>query len=45
MLTERGGSGDIERARELLTDARARAAENGYADVERRANETLNSLD
>jgi tetratricopeptide (TPR) repeat protein len=44
MLTERGGSGDIERARELLTDARARAAENGYADVERRANEILNSL-
>jgi hypothetical protein len=44
MLAERRVSGDIERARELLSDARARAAENGYAAIERRANKTLNRL-
>ena len=44
MLTERNAPGDIERARELLTEARTVASANGYANVERRAAEALRHL-
>jgi class 3 adenylate cyclase len=45
MLAERRGPGDAEKARGLLTKARAAAADNGYANVERRAAEALRRLD
>jgi class 3 adenylate cyclase/tetratricopeptide (TPR) repeat protein len=45
MLTERKASGDIEMARDHLTKAYTVAAANGYANVERRATETLRLLD
>lgn len=45
MLAERGASGDVENARELLATACSSAAANGYANVERRATEALQRLD
>jgi hypothetical protein len=36
---------NIERARELLTDAHAVAAAHGYANVERRATQALEGLE
>ncbi len=45
MLLERRASGDAERARSLLTRARATAAAHGYAAVERRADKALHTLD
>ena len=44
MLAERGAPGDIETARELLTNARTAAAARGYANVERRVAEALQDL-
>ena len=44
MLAERGAPGDIETARELLTNARTAAATRGYANVERRAAQALQDL-
>jgi class 3 adenylate cyclase/tetratricopeptide (TPR) repeat protein len=44
MLAERGAPGDVDRARELLTDARKAGTTNGYTYVERRAAETLPRL-
>jgi class 3 adenylate cyclase/tetratricopeptide (TPR) repeat protein len=44
MLCRRGGPGDAQRARTLLEAARASAAVNGYAMVERRANADLEKL-
>jgi class 3 adenylate cyclase/tetratricopeptide (TPR) repeat protein len=44
MLAERNAPGDIEKARDLLTQAHAAAAANGYANVERRTAETLQHL-
>jgi hypothetical protein len=41
MLAERNASGDFDRARELLADAREAGTINGYTYVERRAAETL----
>jgi hypothetical protein len=45
MLAERGAPGDIEKARELLTDAHAVVAAHGYATVERRATQALEGLE
>jgi tetratricopeptide (TPR) repeat protein len=45
MLAERDAPGDIEKARELLTQAHTAAAANGYANVERRAAQALQPLD
>jgi DNA-binding SARP family transcriptional activator len=45
MLADRMAPGDIERARELLTEAHSIAATNGYANVERRATAALQLLD
>ena len=45
MLAERGAPGDIEQARDLLTQAHSAAAAHGYANVERRAAEALQQLD
>lgn len=45
MRAERNAPDDAERARELLTEARTVGAANGYADVERRANDVLRSLE
>ena len=44
MLAERNGSGDPEKARELLTKARTIAAANKYGIVEGRAIEALSRL-
>ncbi len=45
MLGTRNGPGDADRARVLLEQARAIAATNDYAMVERRATEELSKLD
>ncbi|MGP0030588.1 MAG: ATP-binding protein [Acidimicrobiales bacterium] len=45
MLLERRGSGDLERARELLTRAQAAATTHGYGTVARRAASALADLD
>jgi class 3 adenylate cyclase/tetratricopeptide (TPR) repeat protein len=45
MLAERRAPGDIEKARNLLTNAHTAAAAHGYARVERRAAEALQHLD
>jgi class 3 adenylate cyclase len=45
MLAERGGPGDIQKARGLLTKAHSSAATNGYGTVERRAATALQLLD
>ncbi len=44
MLQEQGGSGGVERARDLLDTARKIAVDRGYALVERRADEELSKL-
>ncbi len=44
MLSARGGSGDLERARDLLTRAHAAAVAHGYASVARRATAALSEL-
>ena len=44
MLIARGESGDLDRARELLTQVRATAATHGYAGVERRALAVLSTF-
>jgi tetratricopeptide (TPR) repeat protein len=44
MLRVRNGSGDTDRARELLEQARESAAARGYAIVERQANAELSKL-
>jgi hypothetical protein len=44
MFVERNAPGDVERARELLTNARTTAAAHGYANVERRASEALQGM-
>ncbi len=44
ILRARGGSGDVERARDLLDKARTMAVDRGYALVERRAAEELSKL-
>ncbi len=44
MLRKRGGPGDAERARTLLTESRDIAAARGYASVERRATAELANL-
>jgi len=45
MLAERNASGDIDKARDLLTEARNIAATYGYANVERRAAQSLQHVD
>jgi hypothetical protein len=45
MLAQRGGPGDIQKARNLLTKAHSSAATNGYGTVERRAATALHLLD
>jgi hypothetical protein len=45
MLAERGAPGDAEKARDLLMRAHTTAADNGYANVERRAAAALQHLD
>jgi class 3 adenylate cyclase/tetratricopeptide (TPR) repeat protein len=45
MLAERGGPGDAERGRALLSQAHAVAGTNGYGNVERRAAAALQVLD
>jgi class 3 adenylate cyclase len=45
MLLQRQAPGDSDRARDLLVKARTAAAENGYANVERRATEALHLVD
>jgi hypothetical protein len=45
MFAERNAPGDLERARELLTNAQTTAAADGYANGERRAAEALQHLD
>jgi hypothetical protein len=44
MLVERNAPGDIQKARELFTDARTPAKEHGYANIERRATQALRDL-
>jgi class 3 adenylate cyclase len=44
MLAQRGGPGDVQKARELLTKARSSAAANGYGTVEQRAATALTCL-
>ncbi len=44
MLSARGGPGDLERARDLLTRAHAAAVSRGYASVARRATAALSEL-
>jgi class 3 adenylate cyclase/tetratricopeptide (TPR) repeat protein len=44
MLAERNAPGDIEKARDLLSQANASSASNGYANVERRAAVALHGL-
>ena len=44
MLRTRGGPGDADRARALLTQARNSAATQGYASVERRSTAALSEL-
>jgi class 3 adenylate cyclase/tetratricopeptide (TPR) repeat protein len=44
MLSTRGAPGDAETARDLLTKARATAAEHGYGNLERRAAAALQDL-
>ncbi len=44
-LAERNASGDIQKAREFLTNAHAAAATLAYANVERRASQALERLD
>jgi class 3 adenylate cyclase/tetratricopeptide (TPR) repeat protein len=44
MLVERSATGDIEKARELLTRAQTVAASQGYANVQRRAAQALQDL-
>ena len=44
MLLERGGRGDSEKGRDLLTKAHFVAAANGYGNVERRAAAALQGL-
>jgi class 3 adenylate cyclase/tetratricopeptide (TPR) repeat protein len=44
MLVARGGPGDADKARDLLTRAREVAIANGYAVVERRAGRALHDL-
>jgi class 3 adenylate cyclase len=44
MLTHRNAPGDAERARDLLSLAHRAATENGFGNVERSANEALQSL-
>ena len=45
MHAERDASGDVERARDLLTAARTIATDHGYGNVERRAVAALQDLD
>jgi tetratricopeptide (TPR) repeat protein len=45
MLAERNAPGDVENARELLTEAHAMATAQGYANVQRRAATTLQELE
>jgi hypothetical protein len=45
MFLDRHGPGDDQRARELLTTARAIAEGNGYGNVARRAVAALRRLD
>ena len=45
MLAERVGSGDIQKARDLLTKAHSYATTNRYATIERRAATALHLLD
>jgi class 3 adenylate cyclase/tetratricopeptide (TPR) repeat protein len=45
MLAQRDAPGDAARARDLLERARTAAADNGYANVERRATRALEHLD
>jgi len=44
MLAERNAPGDLDRARDLLTNAQAVSAANGYANIERRATEALQRI-
>ena len=44
MLSARGGPGDLERARDLLTQAQDTAVHRGYASVARRASVALSDL-
>jgi ATP/maltotriose-dependent transcriptional regulator MalT len=44
MLQERGLPGDVDRAQDLLADALASAAGNGYKRVERHAAEALRAF-
>ena len=44
MLLARGGSGDVERARDLLDSARMIALDHGYGLVGRRAAEEMSNL-
>jgi class 3 adenylate cyclase len=45
MLAKRRASGDVERARDLLTKAHTAAVAHGYGTVERRATAALQSID
>ena len=45
MLSARGGPGDLERARDLLSKAHAAAMSRGYASIARRATAALSELD
>jgi tetratricopeptide (TPR) repeat protein len=45
MLSTRGGPGDVERARDLLTQAHAAAVGRGYTSIARRATSALYELD
>jgi hypothetical protein len=44
MLTDRNAPGDAEKAQDLLSVAHSAAADNGYGNVERSANEALLNL-
>ena len=44
MLTARGGTGDLDRARTYLEQARSAAASHGYLVVERRATAELSRI-
>ena len=45
MHSARGGPGDLERARDLLTQAHVAAVSRGYASIARRATAALSELD
>jgi hypothetical protein len=45
MLRDRGGPGDLERARDLLAEAHDAAASRGYVSIARRATAELSNLD